>query len=85
MSFFEQAYGELPDFKVLASAQSERDLEHIVERLYDKGDKAFLKGAATQEQYDAWSQDMNDFACKVQWDRFTDHCGYMPAQAYFAE
>jgi hypothetical protein len=67
----QEYYGELPDFRIIGSAQSEADLENIVMRLYDRGDKVFLKGAASQLQYDTWSHDLNNFANKVQWDRFT--------------
>lgn len=51
-----ELYGNLPLFPCLDYLPvTEERVERAVERLFNSADAIFLKGGATQAQYDAWS------------------------------
>jgi hypothetical protein len=54
-------YGKLPIFPIIYTPTEDK-IERLVERLYDVGDKILMQGDATQEQYDAWSVQLNRFS-----------------------
>lgn len=54
-------YGKLPIFPIIYDPTEER-IERLVERLFDVGDKILMNGDATQEQYDAWSIQLDRYA-----------------------
>lgn len=58
-----ELYGNLPMFPCLDYAPiTEERIERAVERLVDAADAIFLKGGATQAQYDRWSRQLNAWA-----------------------
>lgn len=60
----ESPYGDhLPIFPYLGYAPvSESRIERVVESLFNCADNALMTGKATQEQYDAWSKQLNKWA-----------------------
>lgn len=61
MLVYSGLYGKLPLFPPVYAPITEDRVERMAERMMDIGDAIFLRGDATQEQYDAWVAKLNKY------------------------
>jgi hypothetical protein len=62
MLVFGDMYGKLPLFPSVYAPVTEERVERMVERMMDIGDAIFMRGDATQAQYDAWVVQLDRYA-----------------------
>jgi hypothetical protein len=74
--FYSGRYGKLPLFPALYGEITEERIERMVERMFNVGDAIFTNGDATQEQYDAWSDMLGNYANRLYQEHITPFANF---------